>query len=127
MTGDIAMWVWVGVIVVCIGIYYLYKQGKIPWLKGKKIGIKMPKWFESKAETQIEKLKAQTEKEVSRAKELKSVLEAKTELAKARAENIKLRKEIDGVSPKSVEKEKRVAEQADQKAQEAQKVKPKRL
>jgi len=119
--GTNASWIFIVVIGACIGVYYLYKQGKIPWLKG--MGIKMPKMFEPKAETQIERLKAQTEKEVAKAEELRSVLEAKRELAKARAENIKLRKEIDGVSEKSVEKDRR----EEQKAQEAQKVKPRRL
>jgi len=115
MTGS-ASWIFIVIIGACIGVYYLYKHGKISWLKG----IKMPKIFEPKAETQIARLKAQTEKEVERIEELRSVLEAKTELAKARAENIRLRKEIDGVSEKSVEKEK-------QDAEEAQKAKPRRL
>ena len=118
---DLAIWLsWVGVIVIvaCIGMYMLYKRGKIPRLKGK--GIKMPKMFEPKADTQIERLKAQTGREVAKAEELRSVLEAKTELAKARAENIKLQKAIDGVSEKSVEKER-------QEALEAQNVKPRRL
>jgi len=123
MTGDIAMWVWVGVIVVCIGIYYLYKQGKIPWLKG----VRMPKMFEPKVETRIERLKAQTEKERGRAEELKGMLEAKRELAKARAENIRLMREIEGVSAKSVEKDKRDEERAEEKVREAEKVKPRRL
>ena len=83
----------------------------------------MPKWFEPKAETQIERLKEATEKEVAKADELMSVLEAKRELATARAKNIKLRKEIDGVSEKSMDKEKRDK----QKVQDAQKVKPRRL
>ena len=87
----------------------------------------MPKMFEPKAETQIERLKAQTEKEVERIEELKSVLEAKTELAKARAESIRLLKQIDGVSEKSVEREKRDVEMAEKKAQDAEKVKPRRL
>jgi uncharacterized protein (DUF342 family) len=117
------MLLWVAIIGACIGIYYLYKQGKIPWLKGLK-GIKMPKMFEPKAETLIEKLKAQTRKEVDKAEKLKSVLEAKTELAKARAENIRLQREIDGVSEKSVEKEKQVAEKG---RLDAEKAKPRRL
>ena len=118
---DLAIWLnWVGVavIVACIGVYYFYKRGKLSWLKGK--GIKMPKMFEPKADTQIERLKVQTGKEVAKAKELRNMLEAKTELAKARAENIKLQKAIDGVSEKSVEK-------ARQEALEAQNVKPRRL
>ena len=123
MTSNMS-WIFIVIIGVCIGVYYLYKQGKIPWLgrlKGK--GIKMPKMFEPKAETQIERLKEATEKEVAKAEELKDVLDAKRELAKARAANIKLRKEIDGVSEKSMDKEKR----EEQKAQNAQKVKPRRL
>ncbi len=120
MTGN-AGWIFIVIIGACIGIYYLYKQGKIPWLKG--MGIKMPRMFESRAETQIDRLKVATEKEVARGEELRSVLEAKRELAKVRAENIRLRKEIDGVSEKSVEREK----QAEKKAQEAEKVKPRRL
>jgi len=121
MTGTTGSLVWIVIIGAVIGCYYLYRQGKIPWLKGK--GIKLPKLFEPKAETQIERLKAQTEKEKERVEELRSVLEAKRELAKARAENIRLRREIDGVSEKSVEKEK----QAEKRAQEAEKVKPRRL
>ncbi len=116
-----ASWIWIAIIGACIGVYYLYRQGKIPWLKGK--GVKLPKMFEPKVETQIERLKAQTEKEVARAEELRSVLEAKRELAKVRAENIRLLKQIDGVSEKSMEKEK----QAEKKAQEAERVKPRRL
>ena len=88
---------------------------------------KIPKMFKPKVETQVERLKAQTENEVSRAAELRSVLEAKTELAKARAENIRLLKQIEGVSEKSVEKGKRDAELAEKKAQEAERVKPRRL
>ena len=112
-------WIFIVIIGAVIGVYYLYKQGKIPWLKG----VKLPKMFEPKAETQIERLKKQTEKEVERIEELRSVLEAKTELAKARAENIRLMKQIEGVSEKSVEREK----QAEKKAQDAEKVKPRRL
>ena len=127
LTGNMS-WIFVVIIGAVIGVYYLYKQGKIPWLKGKGIKLpRMPKMFEPKAETQIERLRAATDKEVAKAEELKSVLEAKTELAKARAENIRLLKQIDGVSERSVEKGKREAEQAEKKAQEAQKVKPRRL
>ena len=117
-----ASWILIVVIGAVAGVFYLYRRGKIPWLKGIKMP-KLPKMFEPKAETQIERLKAEAEKEVAKAGELQSVLEAKRELAKARAANIKLRKEIDGVSEKSVEKEKR----DEIKAQEAQKVKPRRL
>jgi len=127
MTGN-ASWIFIVIIGACIGVYYLYKQGKIPWLAGMRgKGIKMPKIFEPKAGIQIERLKTATEREVVKAKELKSMLEAKTELAKARAKNIRLMKEIDGVSEKSVEKDKREAEREEQKAQEAEKVKPRRL
>jgi hypothetical protein len=115
-------WIFIVLIGAGIGIWYLHKQGKIPWLKGIKFP-RLPKLLEPKAETQIERLKAQTEKEVAKAEELKSVLEAKTELVKARAENIRLLKQIENVSEKSVEREK----QAEKKAQEAQKVKPRRL
>ena len=121
--GTIASWIFLVIIGAVIGGYYLYKHGKISWLRG----VKRPKWFEPKAETQIERLKAQTEKEVARAERLRSVLEAKTELAKARAENIRLLKQIEGVSEKSVEREKRDVEMAEKKAQDAEKVKPRRL
>jgi len=97
---------------------------RIPWLKGLLKGIKMPKMFEPKPDDLTEKLKEQTAKEMVKAEELRKVLEAKTELAKARAENIKLLKKIDGVSEKSVEREKQAAEQD---KQEAQNVKPRRL
>jgi len=120
MTGSNAMWIWVAIIGACIGVYYLYKQGKLPWLKK----IKLPKMFEPKPDDLTEKLKAQTEKEMVKAEELRKVLEAKTELAKAKAENIRLRKKIDGVSEKSVEKEKLVAEQG---KRDAEKAKPRRL
>jgi len=122
LTGNMS-WIFIVLIGAIIGIYYLYKQGKIPWLKG----IKMLKMFEPKAETQIERLKKATEKEVKMAEELRSMLVAKTELAKARAENIRLLKQIDGVSEKSVEREKREGELAEKKAQDAEKVKPRRL
>lgn len=115
MTGS--GWSWIVIIGVIIGVYYLYKRGKIPWLKGKM--IKMPKLLEPKPETQVERLKAATEREVARAEELRSVLEAKTELAKARAVNAKLRKEIDSITEKSVGKE--------QEPVVDNKVKPRRL
>lgn len=125
MTGGIAIWIWLAIIGACIGVYYLYKHGKIPWLKGK--GIKMPKLFMLKAETQIVRLKAQTEKEVAKAEKLRSVLEAKRELAKARAENIRLIREIGRVSERSVEKEKLDEQKAQEAEVEAQSVKPRRL
>ncbi len=118
-------WILLAILGAVIGVYYLYKRGKLSRLKVK--GIRMTKVFEPKAETQIERLRAATEKELTKAEELRSVLEAKTELAKARAENIRLQKEIDGVSEKSIEKDKRETEREEQKAQEAQKVKPRRL
>ena len=124
--GTNASWIFVVIIGAVIGVYYLYKQRKITWIKGVKMP-KIPKMFKPKVETQVERLKAQTENEVSRAAELRSVLEAKTELAKARAENIRLLKQIEGVSEKSVEKGKRDAELAEKKAQEAERVKPRRL
>lgn len=114
MTGSIASWIWIAIIGVCIGVYYLRKRDKIG---GGGISIKLPKMSGPKAETQIERLKAAAEKEVARAEELRSVLEAKRELVKARAENVRLAKEIEGVSPRSLEREKR----------DGQKVKPKRL
>ena len=107
------------IIAVCIGLFYFYRKGKLPWLKG----IKAPRIFEPKAETRVEKLEEQAEKEIARAGELRSVLEAKTKLAKARAENIRLIKEIESVSEKSVEK----GRQAEKKALEAESVKPRRL
>lgn len=123
MMGN-ASWVFVAIIGAFIGVYYLYKQGKIPRLKGLKgRGIKLPKMFEPKADVQVERLKAQTEKEVAKAEELRDMLEAKRELAKARAENIRLAKAIDGVNERSIEKE----TQDERKVQEAQKVKPRRL
>jgi len=120
MTGSSASWIWIVIIGAIIGVYYLYRQGKIPWLKG----VRMPGLFQPKPDNLTEKLKAQTEKEMARAEELRKVLEAKTELAKAKAENIRLRREIDGVSERSVEKEKQAAEQEER---DAQKAKPKRL
>ena len=115
-------WILIAVIGACAGVYYFYKQGKIPWLKGIK-RVKLPRMFEPEAATQIVRLKAQTGKAIARAEELRKVLEAKTELAKARAENIRLLKQIEGVSEKSVAKEKL----AERKAQDAEKVKPRRL
>jgi len=123
MTGSSALWIWIAVIGACIGVYYLYRQGKIPWL----MRIKTPKLFKPKPDDLAEKLKSQTEKEVAKAAELRKVLEAKTELARVKAENIRLQKEIDGVSEKSVEREKQVAEKDRKDKQDAQKVKPKRL
>jgi len=113
---EMSVWVWVTIAVLGIAGYLFYKRKKLPWLKK----LKAPKLFEPKPGTLTERLKVQTEKEVVRAEELRKVLEAKTELAKARAANIKLKKEIDGISEKSVRK-------AEREAQEAQKVKPRRL
>ena len=114
---NIAIWIWAAILAILIGGYWAYKNGKL----GK---VKLPSF--SRKPT-VEQIEAQTEKEVTRAKELRGVLEAKRELAKARAESIKLRKEIDGVSAKSVEKEKAQEKLDEQKAQELQKVKPRRL
>ena len=116
-------WIWIVIIVAAIVIYYLYRRGKIPWLKGIKMP-RIPKVFEPKSASLTEKLKMQTEKEIVKAEELRSVLEAKTELAKARAANIRLQREIDGVSERSVEREKQVAEKV---KLEAQKAKQRRL
>ena len=130
LTGTTSMWIWIGIILSCIGGYYLYKQGKMPWLKVKGINIpsiKMPGLFQPRPEDLTRRLKVATEKEVARTKELNSVLEAKRELAKARAENIKLMREIDGVSARNVEKASRDEQKAQRIEQEAQKVKPKRL
>ncbi len=118
-----ANWIFITIIGACIWVYYLYRQGKIPWLKG----VKLPKMFEPKTETQIERLKTQTAKEMVRAGELRSMLEAKRELATARAENIRLLKAIDGVSEKSVEREKQDEKKAQEAEIEAKKVKPRRL
>ena len=127
MNGTGANWIWITIIGACIAVFYLYRQGKIPWLKGLLGWIKMPKLFQPKPVDLTEKLKAQTEKETVKVEELRKVLEAKTKLAEARAENIRLQKEIDGVSERSVEKEKRVAKQKAQDAQEAKTAKPGRL
>lgn len=112
MTGN-AIWLWVAVLVIVIGIYWLYKSGKLGKIKLPKVGPKPT----------LNQLEEQTGKERAKAVELRSVLDAKRSLARARAENIRLTREIDGVNEKSVEKEK----QDEQKAQEAQKVKPRRL
>ncbi len=113
------MWVWVAIIAVCIGGYVLYKQGKLPWLKG----LRMPKRFEPKPADLTEQLKARTEKEIAKAEELRKVRDAKQELAKARAENIKLRKEIGGISEKSVGREQKEQQEDAEKKVE----KPRRL
>ena len=122
-----ANWIWITIIGACIAVFYLYRQGKIPWLKGILSWIKMPKLFQPKPVDLTEKLKAQTAKETVKVEELRKVLEAKTALSEARAENIRLQKEIDGVSEKSVEKQKRVAKQKAQEVQEAKTAKPGRL
>ncbi len=110
-------WVWVIFLVVLIGSYWLYSRGKLSKIRLPNIGSKPT----------AEQIEAQTVKEVAKAEELKSVLEAKRELAVARAKNIRLQREIDGVSEKSVEKDKREAEREEQKALEAKSVKPRRL
>ena len=53
----------------------------------------------------VDRLGAETAREQKKAGELRKVLEAKKELARARAENIRLRKEIDGVNERTVGKE----------------------
>ena len=121
MTGG-ASWIFIAVIGAVIGAYYLYRRGSLLWLKGLK-GLKMPKIFKPKAETQIERLKAATEKEKEKVEELRSVLEAKRERDSVLAEKARLIKEIESVSPKSMEKD----SQAEKKAQDAEKVKPRRL
>jgi len=115
--------IWVVLIGAVIAGIYLYKKGKIPWLKG----VKMPKLFEPKPDDMVEKLVAQTEREMARAEELRKVLEAKRKLAKAKAENIRLQREIDGVSEKSVEREERDAEKSEQDKRGVEKAKPRRL
>ena len=79
--------------------------------------------FDPKPDDLTGRLNALTEKEVAKAEELQKVLEAKQELARARADNIKLRKAIDGVSEKSVERERREQQEDVEKKVE----KPKRL
>jgi hypothetical protein len=126
-------WILIVVVGTGVGVWYLHKQGKIswssiPWLSGirlPKVAMihRIPKMFEPKAETQVEKLKKQTEKEVVRAGELRSVLDAKRELSKVQAEIIRLQKEIDGVSAKSVERDK----VTEKKAHDAESAKPRRL
>jgi len=108
MSGSV--WIWVVVLAVLIGGYWLFKNGKLGTIKLPSFGPKPT----------VEQIEAQTGKEKVKAEELRKVLEARRELAKVRAENIRLRKEIDRVSEKSVVKEKRDAE-------EAQKAKPRRL
>jgi len=98
---------WLGVILITVGIagYMLYQRGKLPldkWLA--ECVVRMPKWFEPKLTDLAGKLDAQTKKEVAKAKELRDVLEAKKELVKAKAENTRLRREIDGISEKSASK-----------------------
>ncbi len=127
MTGSSALWVWLAIIGAAIGIYYLYKQGKIPWLADVLKSIKLPKWFEPKTDTRIETLIEQTSREWAKRTELLRMLEAKTELAKARAENLRLVRQIDGVSEKSVEKDKQAEKKAQDAEIEAKKVKPRRL
>ena len=114
---------WVGVILVavCIVGYTLYQRGKLTWLKR----LRMPKLFEPKNDDLTGRLKLQTEKEVAKAEELKKVLEAKKVLVIAKAENTKLRKEIDGLSERSLEKEQQ--ERMEQQEDEKKVVKPKRL
>lgn len=89
--------VWIIIIAICIGVYILRKQGKLTWLNW----IKLPRILEPKADNLVDKLKLQTEREVEKAEELRGLLEAKRNLAEAKAENIKLKKEIDAVSEKN--------------------------
>ena len=110
---NISVWIWGAILAIAIGVCWLYKNGKLDKIKIHSLGRKPT----------VEQIEEQTGKEVIKAKELQDMLEAKRDLAKARAANIRLQKEIDGVSEKSVEKEK----QDERKAQEAQKVKPRRL
>ena len=65
---------------------------------------KLPRWFESKPNNLTEKLRTQTVKEIARSEELRKVLGAKRELAKAKAESIRLTKEINGVNEMTVDK-----------------------
>lgn len=120
MMMDSPALIWIVIIGAVIAGVYLYKQGKIPWLKG----IKMPRMFEPKPEDQVERLKAQTEKEKTEVEKLRGVLEAKRERDSVIAEKIKLRREIESTSPKSVGRAEREAEERER---EAQKAKPKRL
>lgn len=110
-----AVWLWLIIIaVIILGCYWLYKTGGIGKLKISNIGPKPT----------VEQLVMQTRKESARAEELRKVLEAKRELARARAESIRLMKDIDAVSARSVEKEK---QDADKEEQEAKKARPRRL
>ena len=66
--------------------------------------LTMLRLFASK--TQVDKLITETVKAKETAGELQKVLEAKKELARARAENTRLRKEIAEVSERTVDKDK---------------------
>jgi len=111
---------WILVILIIAGIigYILHRSKRVRWLPHKH-GLRMPRWFEPSGESLVDGLERQTAREKEKSDKLRKVLEAKRELAKAKAENIRLRKEIDGVSEKSVEKEKREAEQEERDAQKA--------
>jgi len=115
-------WILIAIVGVCVGVYYLYRQGKISWLKR----IKMPglRMFDPKPDDMIERMRMQIEKEKLQVEELRKVLEIKKERDSIIAEKLRLQREIEGVSPRSVEKEKWVSEQD---KQDAGKVKPKRL
>lgn len=134
MIGN-ASWIFIVIIGAIVGIYYLHKQGKIPWLKGRSLGLgmKIPrlKIFEPKPDARVKWLKAQTEKERVKTVELQELLVAKEELAKIKAENIQLLKQIESVSAYSVLDKKKSVQQAEKDAQDAEaeagKRKPKRL
>ena len=91
-------WLFIILIMVCAGGYMLYH-------KRRPDGMRLPRWFTPKGETLIGKLEAETVKARENAERLQKVLDAKEELARARAENIRLRKEIDGVNERTVGKE----------------------
>ena len=127
MNGVSAIWIWIAIIGACIGGYMLYRQGKLPWMRGRVRGIKLPSVLGAKTGTKVEQLKEQTKVEVAKAEELRKVLEAKRELAKATSVRVGVQKEINDVvvNDKSIGKEKE--KQEEQKAQDALKMKPRRL
>lgn len=87
-------------ILLAVGILYLYKQNKLPsWLS---LPDFLSGFLSPHPEELVEKLKARTELEKEKAKELQEILQAKQELMQAKAQNSKLRRSIAEVNETNV-------------------------
>lgn len=94
------LWVRIAILLGILLTYLFLHSKNVGWVTD--IESWLSGLFSPKGKSLIKKIDAETVRELARAKELQKVLEAKKKLAKARAENTRLRREIAGVSEDNV-------------------------